>query len=78
MLLGIPLSLGSLGTWHLDPATTVLLRVATTDIAGAASIPLAIPNVPFLANRTFYLQALDLADGTRALHATGWWPVRVQ
>lgn len=73
-----PLSLGALGTWHLDPATTVPLPIVTTDLTGAAALRLTIPNVPFLANRTFYLQALDLADGTRALHATGWWPVRVQ
>lgn len=73
----VPIDLGALGAWHLDLAASVPLGVVVMNVGGQGSVPLRIPNVPFLRNNTFYTQGFDLDAGTRLLHATGWWSVHV-
>ncbi|MEZ5965387.1 MAG: VCBS repeat-containing protein [Planctomycetota bacterium] len=74
----IPISLGAPGLWHLDPSSTTMLGTLAMDVVGKGELPLRIPNLAFLAGRTFYVQGIDFGDGSRPLHATGWWPFEVQ
>lgn len=73
-----PISLGPFGLWHLDPSTTTMLGTVVMNVGGKGELPVPIPNFAFLAGRTFYVQGIDLDDGARLLHATGWWPFQVQ
>lgn len=75
---GTPVHVGPLGLWHLDPASSVWLGTVAMGVGGRTSLPISIPNLPFLRGKTFYSQAVDLGDGTHPEHATGWWPVTVQ
>ncbi|MEZ5964007.1 MAG: VCBS repeat-containing protein [Planctomycetota bacterium] len=73
-----PLPLGSLGSWHLEPSSTLVLGTLAMDVLGKGHVPLPIPNLPYLGNRRFYFQGLDLDRGAAPLHATGWWSMLVQ
>lgn len=73
-----PLPLGPLGTWHLDPVSTVSLGGVVTDFAGKRDLTLPIPTTPWLAGRTFYLQGFDLGTTGAPRHTTSWWPLRIE
>jgi hypothetical protein len=76
--LATPWSLGALGAWHLDPATTTLLGVTTVDGNGMSTLPLLIPNRAVV-GRSLFVQGFDLGTSLPRLErATNFWQFTVR
>lgn len=73
------LSLGPLGRWGLDLASTVWLPPVVLPLTRTANLSLPIPGHPSLQGVPLYTQAIDVDLTVPApVHVTNWWKAVIQ